>query len=351
MTASKYVIPPSSQLGTRSQALRSGNNASYAKTSGQQAVLAPAPAPAPAAAMVPEASPAESSPEGTLPLIKDMETRWDARFARMETAIRSGLTNPSGASGPPTVSTAVLPGPGAAAPAPAAVIDTKKKSSRSSKSTKKKVRERSPSPGSVSSDGSDHSDNSSSSSESESEEEEETKKKTKKKKKGKYDTSKLLDEGDKIYSFERLILANLRMAVKLLKMERNIKGLLQHLVMVTEKAEKVTFASDSLCKYDEAVHATASEKGFRSYGRIDPVTIFKFLTYDGTVAAERAKRAAETNKKQARGCSGPLYDCYAYNNTSEGCKGNGGFRHICSSCGAQNHLIGECPTRKPWTGR
>ena len=62
------------------------------------------------------------------------------------------------------------------------------------------------------------------------------------------------------------------MAVKLLKKERNIKGLLQHLVMVTEKAEKGMFANDSLCRYDEAVRTTASEKGLHTFGKIDPTT-------------------------------------------------------------------------------
>ena len=33
------------------------------------------------------------APVDTVSLVKDLEHRWDARFSRMETAIRSGLTN------------------------------------------------------------------------------------------------------------------------------------------------------------------------------------------------------------------------------------------------------------------
>ena len=276
-------------------------------------------------------------------LVNNLESRWDERFSRMETAIRSGLTSSA------TVSTAWATG---VQPAVAAVVSSKGKEKKSKTDTsKKQSRHRSPSPELSSSESESDSSSSSSDDDSESDREVLPKRKSKKKKKGKYDASKFLDEGDKIDSFERLILANLRMAIKLLKKEHNIKGLLQHLVLITEKAEKCMFANDSLCKYDEAVRATANEKGLRTFGKIDPTTIFKFLTYDGTLAAERAKHAADSNKKQSRGRSGAMYACYAYNNTSEGCKGNCGYRHICSSGGAQNHLIGVCPTRKPSSGR
>ena len=254
----------------------------------------------------------------------------------------SVLTHDEAAAAPPVA---------ASVPAESQASSAKVKSSHSLKK-KKKSKHRSPSPVSSSSE-SDSSESSSSESEFESDSEPDTpkKKSKKKKKKGKYDASKFLDEGDKVDSFERLILANLRMAIKLLKKERNIKGLLQHLVMVTEKAEKGMFASDSLCKYDEAVRNIASEKGLHSFSKIDPNTIFKFLTYDGTLAAERAKRATETGRRQGRGRSGVLYACYAFNNASEGCKGNCGYRHNCSSCGAQNHIFGDCLVKKPPAGR
>ena len=197
---------------------------------------------------------------------------------------------------------------GAEAPEPAAVVVSagKEKTAKLSvkvKKTKKKSEHRSPSRESSSSDseGSEwESSSSSSSSESESEPETSSTKK-RSKKKDKYNSSKFLPEDKKIDNFVCLMLVNLRMTLKLLKKERNIKGLLQHLIMVAEKAETGMFANDTLCSYDEAVRITVSEKGLRSFGKIDPATIFKFLTYDGTVAAEKAKRAAETGKRQSRG--------------------------------------------------
>ena len=301
-------------------------------------------------------TPPESS-LSAVELVKSLEERWDTCFSKMETAIRSGLSqssvaSASGISQPPT------------SPAAAAVIspseteskEKKKKStsSKDGKKKKKKKRRRTPSPVQSSSSGSEFSDSSSdeseSSSDSESSEDESTTKK-KSKKKGKYDAEKYLDEGDKIDSFERLVLANLRMTLKLFRKKRNIKGLLQHLIMVVEKAATGMFANDSLCKYNEAVRLMAGEKGLYSFGKIDPATIFKFLTYDGTVAAERAKKAAEGSRRSGRGRSGNLFACYAFNYSVEGCKGGCGYRHVCSSCGAHGHLFADCTTKKPPTGK
>ena len=119
-----------------------------------------------------------------------------------------------------------------------------------------------------------------------------------------------------------------------------------------EKADSGMFASDCLIKYDEAVRKTASEKGLRTFGRIDPATIFRFLTYDGTVAAEKAKRAPENGgRKAGRGRSSVMYSCYAHNYDTDGCKGSCGYRHICCSCGSQSHIFAACTSKKPSSGR
>ena len=350
---SKHVLPPPSPVGTRSKSAKSDLATSEElRESGIPLVVSP-PAPGPSAAVdVDQHHPAPD-------IVQDLEDRWDARFARMETAIRSGLTHSSLSSGstvePVSVTTpapTAIAAPAASpAPAPSATIPVKGKSSKSSRSSKKKSKHRSPSPVSSSSDESSDSE-SSSSSDGESERENDspsTKKRSKKK--GKYDSSKYLPEGKKMDSFEHMMLANLKMALKLLRKERNIKGLLQHLILVAEKAETGTFANDPSCKYDEAVRLNANERGLRSFGNIDPATIFKFLTYDGTLAAERARKSVESTKRQGRGRSSVMYSCYAYNNASEGCKGNCGYRHICSSCGAQGHIFADCTLRRPSAGR
>ena len=105
------------------------------------------------------------------------------------------------------------------------------------------------------------------------------------------------------------------------------------------------FANDSLYRHDEPVRINANERGLHSFGKIDPGTIFKLLTYDGMVVDEKAKKAAESSRHQGRGRQGVMYPCYAYNNASEGCKGNCGYHHICSLCGSQGHVFADCTSR------
>ena len=108
--------------------------------------------------------------------------------------------------------------------------------------------------------------------------------------------------------------------------------------------------SEELAADAAKIDPMPNEKGLRSFGKIDPAIIFKFLTYDGTVAAERAKRAAGNNQRSGQGRSGVMYSCYAHNYNAEGCKGNCGYRHICSSCGSQSHVYGDCQSQKPSSG-
>ena len=250
----KYVVSPVSPANTRSKSVKpldtdlmDGN------------VVAPE---EPTAATPPPPSPLKKtkSSRSSATDMQDLEDRWDLRLSRMETAIRTGLSQQSCSAGSSTgigQESTVSPAP--VAPPAAAVVASGSKSSRSksSRKGKKKSRARTPSPAlSSDSEGSGvDSDSSDSSASSESESDSDTK--TKKKKKGKYNAAKYLDEGDKIDSFERLMLGNLRMAAKLLKKERDIQGLLQHLILIAEKAQSGTFGNDCLCKYDEAVRSAA----------------------------------------------------------------------------------------------
>ena len=53
-------------------------------------------------------------------------------------------------------------------------------------------------------------------------------------KKSKYDTSKYLREGKKLNTYERLVLANAKMALALYKKKRDIRGFLEHVILVAE---------------------------------------------------------------------------------------------------------------------
>ena len=319
---SRYVIPPTSPVKTRSAELRAAAPEEPASVRDVNVEVLPP------ASVVSSVLSSQT--------VQEMESGWDARFSKMETAIRTGLTNSATASEPvhPVQPVQVAAAAPPQAPQAETQPPTKKKSSRH--------RHRSTSPSSLE-DSSESASSSECESEQESESEEESstdKKKKRKSSKGKYDSAKYLHGKDTVDSYERLVLANTRMALSLLKKWRNIKGLLRHMILIADKADKDVFTSAALCDYDSAIKRTAGEKGLRSIGKTDPVAIVEHLSYDSTQAAANAKRN-EKRRKSGKGASGT---CYKFN-TQEGCKGNCGYRHVCSSCGSHNHIALDCPRR------
>ena len=176
----------------------------------------------------------------------------------METALRTGLSQASVSTEPAQPAAVASAAPIASAEATPPDPVKKKKSSK----------HRSPSSSSRESESESSSDEGSMSSSSESEPEDDDKKK-KKSQKAKYDPNKYLHGKDTVDSYERLVLANARMALSLLKKKRNIKGLLRHVILIADKADKCCFTSAALCDYDAAVKRTAGEKGLRTIGRTD----------------------------------------------------------------------------------
>ena len=315
--APKYKVAPLSPVLTRSTKKKS-HSVGAVPPSSESASPTPAP---------PIVESVEVVPDDPL---QQLEERWDVRFARMETAIRSGLSSTASSSRQPAAAAACRPDS----------EDNKEKKHKSS--SKKSSRHRSPSTSSSSS-ASSAEDYSSSESESESETESSSKKKSKKK--GKYNTAKYLKEGDKLDSYERLVLANARMALALYKKGRNIKGLLQHIILVADKAQRCLFASQSLIDYDASVKLTAKEEGLRSMGKVDPSTIMQYLCYDGTLAAEKARKS-EVKRRPGRGGTRNILACYAHNYNQGGCPGGCGYRHVCTHCGSSGHINSECTSKK-----
>ena len=320
--ASGYVIPPLSPVKTRS-------TSSKVKSPVADEVATP---PLPAVSCPPVV---ESAPQGdSTNLVHELKTEMDARFDKMETAFTAGLSQVSS---------------GSNSTAAAKVDDSAPSKSSKKKSKKLSTRVRSVSPDPASSLESTDSSSSSSESESESEESTSRSRSKKKKRKGKYTTRKYLPKKscDKSITYERMVLANVKMALSFYKKEKNVKGLLQHIVLIAEKAESGTFTAAALSDYDESVKSLAMDFGLKAFKRADPSSIVKHLSYEGTIAAERARQATRGGgrRRHGRGQSGNLYACYKYNSYAEGCKGGCGYRHICSSCGSSAHLADDCPKK------
>ena len=188
--------------------------------------------------------------------LKTMEAKWDTRFTRMEDNMRSALCNqsvnklPSAASSPsPPLTTASAAGP---------TITTVESSSTSSArpghaSRGSSKSSRSPS---SSSDSSTRSSSGHSSSRSKKRHRRSRRSRNRsrsrsaardrRRKQGKYTSLKYLPGFTQVSSYERLVLANVRMALRFYKKDRDIKGILDHIILLAEKAEPGVFESDAL---------------------------------------------------------------------------------------------------------
>ena len=279
-----------------------------------------------------------------------------ARMAQMESAVRSVLTSASTASPPTSV------GDVSSAPAPSGGAEKRNTHRELSHRSSRRVRRdsesqdlpghrrhrrrrtrdsRSASSSSSSSSSSSNyswsSDESTSSSRSTHKGSRRSRRKQEKrdkKRKGKFDTSKFLKEGDKLNTYERLVLANLKMVRKFYKKDRDILGFLDHMILVAEKAERKVFSIEALINYDEAVKASSKEYGLRAFKTLDPANIVKHLSYDGTQVAVNSRRP-NANRPSATKTPNLNHNfaCIKFNFAQGGCKERScRYKHICSAC-------------------
>ena len=295
--------------------------------------------------------------------VKGLEARWDARMALMEDNMRSTLLarplaivpdpSPPPVIAPaapaaqvlPTVTPAVV-----AAPAPAAVAQ-----GRASRGLSTTSRSSSSSSGSSARSSSGHGSSHSRrrhrrSHRSRSRSRDRSADGNRRRKHGKYTVLKYLPEFSQVSSYERLVLANVRMSLKFYKNDRDIAGMLEHIILVAEKAETGYFEHDALIRYDESVKQAAYENGLSHFEKLNPAAIVKHLSYDGTKAAANSKRASGKRfnvggKVQSSGSnstpgSGP---CYKFNFASGGCRRSKcDYRHVCSACFRPGHVNNDC---------
>ena len=313
----KYVIPPASPIRTRSG---SGEKSAAASIDVATPTVS---APPPGAA-----SDGASSYQSD---IAAMEKRLDARFDKMETSFRSSLTQMAasslGSASAPKVKTVteatVQAEPVAAASAALPVSSDKKKSRSASTSS------------SSSSDFSADWDSSRSSSSSRSRSSSSrrghrhhsTKRSSKRRsrssskpKHSKYSSARYLKENEKVKTYQRLVLVNVRMSLALLKRKNDIKGVLRHMLFIAEKGDKDVFIDEALIEYDESIKESAKESSAKRFN---------------------ARKPSMGRPTQAVG------HCIKFNYDHKGClRGKDCFYlHACSACGSTSHGNKDCSKR------
>ena len=131
--------------------------------------------------------------------------------------------------------------------------------------------------------------------------------------------------------------------VKLLQLSykrgKRVKGIISHLLVMSEKVESGYYKFECLVGYDDECREMASEKGMRSFGEIHPAAVLRFLSYDSTANAKRQQGGhqsqAQPRKQEARG------SCFKFN--ASGCSSsNCQFQHACMFCGDGSHDSQSC---------
>ena len=137
------------------------------------------------------------------------------------------------------------------------------------------------------------------------------------------------------------------MALRFYKKDRDVSGILKHIILLAEKAEPGVFDCEALICYDDSVKLSAYEKGLSQFKLLDPAAIVKHLSYDGMKVAVNSRKAAGKHvtavKTQASSSfiGGP---CYKFNFASGGCRRQRcNYRHICAACKGPGHVLDECP--------
>ena len=82
-----------------------------------------------------------------------------------------------------------------------------------------------------------------------------------------------------------------------------------------------------------------NKKGIKAFKNVENSDILRYLSYDGSIIAQRAGSGTNKSTKKVVPSQNT---CFAYNR-AEGCKMNPcRYRHVCSNCGTQGHNAEAC---------
>ena len=120
-------------------------------------------------------------------------------------------------------------------------------------------------------------------------------------------------------------------------------GLIDHLLVMTEKAETGYYQLACLVRYDDECREIASGKGLRLFGGVKPSTVLKFLCYDSTNSARRQHGSQATHSGQ-RKRQEPKGFCFKFNGS--GCNTSSCQLKHTMFCGDSSHGSQACKKGK-----
>ena len=159
---------------------------------------------------------------------------------------------------------------------------------------------------------------------------------TEKRKKNPFDHQAYVKKGDKVSSFEDLMLVTFKTMAKLLEIKSEVKGLVSHGQFMADKASKNVFVDEAFISYDQDVRRRAGDSGPGAFGTALQEEVFTHFCLENT-KKHRAQNKSQV--KPAKGKSDKI--CLRFNDagcTSKSC----GYSHRCLGCDSWSHGKKNC---------
>ena len=144
-----------------------------------------------------------------------------------------------------------------------------------------------------------------------------------------------INKGESVKTYEKLMCVSLRVLQDLLARGEDISGFINHLVVLSDKAETKFYRNDSLVAYDKAVRMAAAEKGIKKFAEVDSTLVMLHLGFDSAVSH---RKPATTNSQKTKKSG----YCFRFNGPDTCGNQNCAYKHECSTCGDSSHGCYTC---------
>ena len=161
-----------------------------------------------------------------------------------------------------------------------------------------------------------------------------------KRKRNPFDHANFNKKGEKVDSFEKIMIVTFKTIEQLLNMGKDVKGLVRHGLALSEKASTGFYKVDAFVSYDDSVRERAGRQGPSTFGVVNQDDVMRYFCVDNAERSRNAKASQSTGKKKSDKV------CLKFNSDT-GCTFRFcNFVHRCVACDDAGHSKKDCKAIK-----
>ena len=150
-----------------------------------------------------------------------------------------------------------------------------------------------------------------------------------------------LKKGEKVESFESLMVVTLKTIQQLADVKYDVSGVVKHGITMAEKAAKDVFEVEAFLLYDESVRERAGQLGPSAFGQVVQEDSIRFFS------ADNMKKTSHKSKSAVGGQSKKRSDKLCIRFNDGGCNSKNCFyTHKCVTCNDTSHGNKDCRSKK-----